>query len=307
MSTRWISPLRYPGGKARMAPWLVSLFDSLTGPMDIEVWFEPFGGGAGAALAAVVDHGVPEAWIVEKNPALAAFWTAVMHDEGRLAARVEATVPTLAAFDAAQEVVADALDGGTPDPGELAFSAFLVNRCSRSGMVIPNVGPIGGKDQAGRYTVQSRFDGPSLAGRLRSIAALGGRFRVIEGDGIEHIEDLPTSGVEHETFVFADPPYIGPGNRLYASGMDRTQHERLAAALLPLQGPWVLTYDAHPDVPGLYPGCRVHRFEAQHSAGRGRIGSEYLVAPRGLELPEGNPLGKGSWALVGDGTIPATA
>lgn len=253
---RWVSPLRYPGGKVRMTSWLAEVFGQLVMPMDVEVWIEPFGGGAGAALMALEAHEVPEAWVVEANPALAAFWTTIMADGGRLAARVETTVPTLDLFVESREVVAAALAGEPRvDREDLGYAAFLLNRCSRSGMVLGNVGPIGGKHQTGRHTIASRFHGERLADRIRAVSALGQRFRVHEGDGISYIEDLTASGVEDEVFVFADPPYLGVGNALYAQGMQSGQHERLAAALRACPAPWVLTYDAHPGVLDLYPDC----------------------------------------------------
>lgn len=298
-SKRWMSPLRYPGGKVRMASWLVEVFDRLWSPMDVEVWIEPFGGGAGAGLMALDAYDIPDVWVVESNPALAAFWTTIMADGGRLAARVETTVPTLDLFTQSREIVAAALAGESGvDQEDLSYAAFILNRCSRSGMILGNVGPIGGKHQSGRHTVASRFHGERLADRIRAVSAYGQRFRVYQGDGISYLEELPGSGIEDEVFVFADPPYLGVGNALYAQGMQQAQHERLAAALRSCPAPWVLTYDAHPGVLDLYPDCEVVEFEAPHTAHRQQIGTEYLVLSEGLPVPEEHPLGKGDWWAV---------
>lgn len=299
MTPRWVSPLRYPGGKVRMTPWLVDVFDQLYMPMDVELWIEPFGGGAGAALMALEAHGVPEAWIVESNPGLAAFWTTIMSDGGRLAARVEATTPTVPLFEESRALVAAAMAGeSSVDREDLGYAAFVLNRCSRSGMVLGNVGPIGGKTQAGRYTVASRFPAGRLAERIRGVAALGGRFRPVEGDGIARIEDLVGSGIEDEVFLFVDPPYIGVGDRLYAQSMLGDGHSRLASALTACTSPWLLTYDAHPDVLELYPDCTVVEFAIPHSANRQGVGTEYLVIPQGIPVPQVNPLGKGESRVV---------
>lgn len=221
------------------------------------------------------------------------------HDQGRLAARVEATVPTLSAFEQAREIVAAALAGETTiNVEDLGYAAFLVNRCSRSGMVLGNVGPIGGKTQAGAHTVASRFNGDRLAERIRAVAAFGDRFRVYQGDGISYVESLADSGIEDEVFVFADPPYIGVGNRLYAHGMGRDQHQRLAAAPRSCPSAWVLTYDAHPDVLDLYPDSTVVEFEIPHTANRQQVGTEYLLYPTHLVTPGSHPLGKGHWQAV---------
>lgn len=308
---RWLSPLRYPGGKARMADWLSHWFWEQTGPMDIEVWIEPFAGGAGAALAAVEQHDVPEAWLVERNPALAAFWEAVITDGEQFARAVENTSPTLSLFGWARELVAEAcsgqlsaIDGPTLD---LPMAAFLLNRCSRSGIIAPNVGPVGGKRQDGQWTVQSRWNGPALADRIRRVAALKDRLRVMTGDGIDYLEELPDSGIEHEVFVFADPPYIAQGPALYAQSLTDTGHDRLATALRNLPGPWLATYDADPRVCDLYRGLRMWQFTAPHSAGPSRIDSEYLIFGDAVDYQPDkvNPLGKGSigcpthWALTG--------
>ncbi|QOD05835.1 DNA adenine methylase [Pseudarthrobacter sp. BIM B-2242] len=292
--TRYSSPLRYPGGKARMAPWLTETFESLQWPMDVEIWLEPFGGGAGAALTALTAGNVPEAWIVEANPALAAFWTTVMSDGPALAARVERTVPTLALFQDSRQNVAAALGGEQVDPFELGLSAFILNRCSRSGMILPSVGPIGGKTQDGQHTIGARFNASALAERIRSVHALGDRFKVFAGDGISFLEDLQHSGVQDEVFCFVDPPYIGVGNDLYAIGMDDDLHQRLARALNRLTAPWLLTYDAHPQIPLLYPDSEIVEFDIPHTAGSSRVGREYLVLGPGMGLPEANPLGKGN-------------
>lgn len=277
-----------------MAPWLTDTFEALLGPMDVEIWLEPFGGGAGAALTALATGRVPEAWIVEANPALAAFWTTVMSAGPALAARIECTVPTLGMFQSARETVAAALAGEQIDTFELGFAAFLLNRCSRSGMILPSVGPIGGKAQTGLHTVAARFNAAALAERIRSVHALGARFKVFAGDGISFLEELPDSGIEAEVFCFVDPPYIGVGNDLYAIGMDDDLHQRLALALNRLETPWLLTYDAHPQIPRLYPDSDVVEFDIPHTAGSSRVGTEYLVLGPGMGRPENNPLGKGT-------------
>lgn len=296
MSDRWISPLRYPGGKARMTPWLVEHFETVPSFMDVEIWVEPFAGGAGAALTALVHHDVPEAWLVEQNPALAAFWRTVLTDGHRLADRVSRTVPDMTLFGQSREVVTAALDGEQVPDADLAFATFVLNRCSRSGLLNPNVGPIGGKGQAGQYTVASRWNGPALADRLTLVADLGsaGRVRLLDGDGIGYIEQLDgTVGIEDEVFLFVDPPYVGVGNALYAHGMTEADHVRLAAALRGTPASWVLTYDAHPLVLALYPGHETLEFEIPHTAHRAKVGTEYALSSKGLSLGGLNPMGKG--------------
>lgn len=94
MTTRYASPLRYPGGKARMTPWLADRTREPQQLLETEVWIEPFAGSLGAGLTALHDHDVPEVWAAVLNLALHAFWTGALGNDD-LADRVAVTVPTL--------------------------------------------------------------------------------------------------------------------------------------------------------------------------------------------------------------------
>ncbi|PPG02652.1 hypothetical protein C5E06_09370 [Pseudoclavibacter sp. RFBI5] len=295
MTTRHASPLRYPGGKARMSTWLADRMGETRQLLETEVWIEPFAGGLGAALTALLGHDVPEVWAAELNPALHAFWTSALCNSD-LADRVAVTVPTLDLYFESRDLVAAALAGEQIPVDKLGYAAFVVNRCSRSGILTANVGPMGGKAQSEEWRVGSRFTADRLAARLRTVAGLGrsGRLQLLGGDGIDLIELLPGSGVEHESFLFVDPPYVGVGNALYAAGMDAQLHLRLATALERCTTPWVLTYDEHPDVREPYRDFAITRFQIPHAAHLGKIGAEYLITSPQIADVTTNPLGKGS-------------
>lgn len=271
---RYLSPLRYPGGKATIAQHLGDIYLAQHSDMPIEIWIEPFAGGAGAALDLLNRDVVDEAWLVDAHPALAAFWATVTDDGERLAALVASTVPTMQLWEQSREV----LNADTADTFDLAYAAFIVNRCSRSGIVAPRSGPMGGRHQNGRYTIASRFNGPALADRILHVHSFRSRLRVHHGDGIGYIEQLNDSGLVSEVVLFVDPPYIAEGNRLYTNGMDQADHRRLADALHATEARWLLTYDNHPDVRGaLYPSHRVVPFNIRNTANRARLASELAV------------------------------
>lgn len=284
---RYLSPLRYPGGKARMAPFLGEMFAQQVATMDVEVWLEPFAGGAGAGLSMLEADAVSEVWLTEKNPAIAAMWRTVLDEGKALAARVERTVPDLAMWEHARQVIAAAESGERDlDDIGLGSAALVVNRCSRSGIVAPRAGPIGGKSQDGRWTVASRWNGAGLAERIRHLATLRNSIRFTEGDAIEAITDLDGSGIEDEVLAFVDPPYLREGNRLYANGMSELDHRRLADALNASPARWMLTYDDEPAVAEvLYPQRRVLAYRIPNTANRQRIATEYAVFSDNLVLP----------------------
>lgn len=297
--SRYVSPLRYPGGKAKMSPWLTNLFDDHIGPMDVEVWIEPFAGGAGAGLTALSNHGIPELWLYEAHPGLNAFWSVIADGQAdQLAGRVRQASPTVSAFMGHREIVAGAMGGEVVDQMELALSTFMVNRLSRSGMVNGSAGPIGGWKQSGRWRIDSRFGAEALAGRIEVLGRINDRIKVLGTDGVAGIEDLAGSGVEDEVFCFVDPPYVVDGGRLYSKSFDQEDHARLAGALYDCRSPWVLTYDAHPVVRELYQDFRILGFEIPHTANRRAMDIEYLVLSNNVTPPEGHPLNRGQMHWV---------
>lgn len=144
-------------------------------------------------------------------------------------------------------------------------------------MIRSDVGPIGGRSQLGRWKLGCRWNAAALAERIRAVTRLRDRIKFLDGDAEALLEDLPESGFGNEVFVFADPPYVEQGRRLYAMGtMD---HERLRDAVTALDGPWVMTYDDVPLVHSLYRSFDRFTFDMQHTAGTSKPGHETLVVP----------------------------
>ena len=72
------SPLRYPGGKARLAPFIKLLIEKT----DIQnpVYIEPYAGGAGVALSLLFDGVVDEIVINDYDKAIYSMWRAILED-----------------------------------------------------------------------------------------------------------------------------------------------------------------------------------------------------------------------------------
>jgi DNA adenine methylase len=271
-----------------MTSWLTDLFAQQAGDLPVEVWLEPFAGGAGAALTLLDHDAIDEAWLVDANPGIAAFWHTVVSDGPALADLIEQTTPTLALYDASRSTLTDPTSA---DRFHLGYAAFIVNRCSRSGIVAPTSGPMGGRTGSGDWSLSARFNAEALADRIRHVHSMRSRLRVHHGDGITFLEELGESGLSDEVLAFVDPPYIREGNRLYASGLDQAGHQRLADALNSTSARWVLTYDDEPVVADtLYPDRRVLGYDIRNTANKARVAREYAVFSdnvdvRGLSTP----------------------
>src|SRR6266496_510444 len=87
------SPLRYPGGKAKLADFLIEVikFNGLKQPH----YVEPYAGGAGAALRLLFAEHVSAITINDADPRVHCFWQAVTkHNEAfvSLLKKVKVTV-----------------------------------------------------------------------------------------------------------------------------------------------------------------------------------------------------------------------
>lgn len=299
---RYLSPLRYPGGKARMGPYLAATFDLQWGLMDYEIWFEPFAGGLGAGLHLLRNEVVSEVWFCEANPALAAMWRSLLRDTDAFAGRVERAQPSLALFDEARETIAAANAGEHVDDDTLGFAGFVVNRCSRSGIVTHNAGPVGGRAQTGKHTIGDRFHPDRLARRLRDTGPLLRNMRFYGEDGIAALRELDGSvGVEDEVVAFVDPPYVDVGNTLYAQGLSEAQHLDLAWALNTSPVRWALTYDSTAHIADeWYRNRRVIEYQIRHRANRQHVDTEYLILSDDLDVEPGSPIPGLGWQVVRD-------
>jgi DNA adenine methylase len=280
--TRFLSPLRYPGGKARLAPYFARVIGSQ--PEQPRTYAEPFAGGAGAALELLIGEHVSAIHLNDLNPGIAAFWRAVAGDADELAARVEGARVGMPLWHKSRDTYFSALEGNRDfSDVELGFATFVLNRCNRSGIL--NARPIGGLKQDGTWKLDARFNKEELASRIRRIGTYGQRIAVTELDArtmIRNVEqDSPRS-----VFLYVDPPYLGQGDGLYMNSLSLEDHGELASVLAKSSALWLVTYDADPRIAEkLYKGFRCVEFRIAHTAARQHIGLEWAVFSRGLHVP----------------------
>ncbi len=129
---------------------------------------------------------------------------------------------------------------------------------------------------------------------MKALSAYGSRVTVSEADGIDLISEHLG---EPESFIYADPPYLGKGDHLYLDTLDWEDHVRLAR-LLRQGGSWFLTYDADPRITDdLYSDLRCAEFTMSHSAAVQHQGYEYAVFAPSLNVTTLEGLGGGDSAI----------
>ena len=274
---RAASPLRYPGGKSAMAGLLAQVRKlNLLGD---RVTAEPFGGGAGASISLLFREETPEIYINDLDPAVSDFWWAIIKHPRRFAEMLSNTRVNMAEWRRQRDTYRQRRGVSRLRRG---FSAFYLNRCNRSGIIM-NGGPIGGVDQRGAWRLDARFNKAELLCRCQRVSEYSERIHVSCRDGLEFIGDLDP----RSTFFFVDPPYFLKGKTLYLNGLSDRYHEDLAARLESLSdAAWVLTYDDCPEVRRMYRGwSNVRPFSLQYVAAERRTGGELLITPKWLRLP----------------------
>ncbi|MCC9739723.1 DNA adenine methylase [Streptomyces sp. MNU89] len=275
---RYISPLRYPGGKARLSGYINRLICAQD-PKP-KHYAEPFCGGAGAALKLLVDGAVERIHLNDADPGVAAFWRCVFGMSSELASIIRSADVTIDAWRRASAIYSSPIG---KDDLELGFATFFLNRCNRSGIL--RARPIGGFEQTGKWKMDARFNREALAERIEFLGNYSNRVSLSQQDGREHIRSL--SGLGQDVIAYVDPPYLVQGDRLYMDSLSSSDHTELSAVLSETPIKWLLTYDAEARITeDLYSKHRCMQFEIAHSAQVRHLGIEYAVFSDSLTVPE---------------------
>jgi len=136
------TPLRYPGGKRRLAPFVGQLLEQ-NRLRNVE-YAEPYAGGAAIALSLLFEERAACVHINDLSRPVFAFWHSVLNDAANLCQRIRSTRVSMREWER-QRAVYDASD--TIDLASLGFATLFLNRTNRSGILAGGV--IGGKGQTG--------------------------------------------------------------------------------------------------------------------------------------------------------------
>lgn len=270
-----ISPLRYPGGKSSL---YLPLRDMLrANGLTSGVYVEPYAGGAGAAVSLLVTGQVQQIVINDLDPAIFAFWRAVVGEPKEFSRLIESACLNLTEWARQREIY---MMADRDDHMKLGFATFYLNRTNRSGTL--NGGVIGGRNQLGRYKIDARFNKPELAERVRLIGMHANRITIRNQDGLMIIDEFAR---EPGALIYADPPYFDRSGSLYLNSFKEQDHVALASKLNALRdAKWLLTYDDVPQVHQLYAQRRRDFIKLNYSAHRVVKAQEVMVYSDALAL-----------------------
>lgn len=272
---RYPSPLRYPGGKAGLSSFLSSVITQ----NDLQgcPYYEPYAGGAGAALGLIHSGMVSELFLNDADYRIYAFWFAALQETQRFIDRIEEVPLSMTEWHSQRAI---SCQPQLHEIFEVGFSTFFMNRCNRSG-VVSGAGPIGGWGQDGDWRLDARFNRESLAKRILQLASFKNSIVLSCLDAPEFLKKkLPKGKGRHGVFVYLDPPYVKKGKRLYLNSYTVRDHQNLARYIQQqVVLPWIMSYDDHDLIRQLYGDCRIISLPIKYSLQEKRIASELIIAP----------------------------
>lgn len=264
------SPLRYPGGKVKLYPFMEQLIRQNT--VDPPIYVEPFAGGAGLALELLFNGNVERIMINDLDPAIYSFWYSITNEETfyLFINRVNEVDININEWKIQKDIY---MHQDIHNKLELGFATFFLNRCNRSGIL--KAGPIGGKKQNGNYRIDCRFNKDRLIPLLRKIYDNRNRIDVTNLNAEEFIEYIDMN--YDNLFIYLDPPYVDKGYQLYKNSFTKEDHVSLSKKIKKLKNKWFVTYDNTDLIKELYSDCKTEIFNIQYSAGSKRVENEIAV------------------------------
>lgn len=263
------SPLRYPGGKNRLAGFIQLAIQNL----DIHdcTYVEPFAGGAGVALSLLLEGAVNRIVINDYDKAIYSFWRAVKQEPNALIDLILETPITIAEWYRQKEIYSTT----TAYSLELAFATLFLNRTNRSGIL--NAGPIGGYSQEGDWKLDVRFDKEAIITKIMAIAQVREQVVVYNKDIISLMRNYVHSFGESLFFYF-DPPYYNKGQKLYKNFFTPKDHQRIRDVITnEIDSPWIITYDDVDQIAEMYCDYEMRHFDLTYSAANKGTASELMI------------------------------
>lgn len=276
--SKFVSPLRYPGGKLKVVDYLKQLLEvnDLCGG----TYIEPYAGGASVALSLLFSKHASSIKINDIDRSIYAFWYCVLNETDALCRIISDTPVTMDVWQAQHELQKHKDEVGLL---ELGFSTFFLNRTNRSGIL--NGGVIGGKNQDGNFKMDVRFNKADLIERIERVAGYADLIELTSMDAVELIKHYKRTPAQ-KTFCYLDPPYYVKGRDLYLNYYNDDDHRAIAQAIKKYKGKWIISYDAVPFLKDLYKDYRQQEYYLSYSAGNPSKGKELMVYSDGLLLPD---------------------
>ena len=271
-----ISPLRYPGGKAKLYTTVKNIItaNELTGG----IYAEPFAGGAGLALKLLLKNDVDKIILNDLDLAIYSFWDEILHNNSAFTEKINNTMITIEEWYNQKSIYANPQNHSKLD---YAFATFFLNRTNMSGVI--KGGVIGGTMQQGKYKIDARFNKNDLIERIKNIALHKDKIEIHNEDGAIFAKKIEQQ--YPKALINFDPPYVQKGGALYKNSFNEDAHRLLSEYILKCSNKWILTYDVCSLIDKLYSSKRHSLIDITYSAQNKRKAKEFIFFSDNVYIP----------------------
>lgn len=274
----YYSPLRYPGGKGKLASFMEYMIDQLGHRGG--TYIEPFAGGAGIAMELLLRNVISRIVINDYDKAVWSFWKAILTETDRFVEEIRTVPLTVDEWQKQHEILVTKNDKYS---FELGFAAFYLNRTNRSGII--KGGVIGGQEQAKDWKMDVRFKREELVTRIQRIAARKKDIKLYNKDVNSFIKNYVPL-YEENALIYFDPPYFRKGQQLYMNFFNYKDHVRIEQEIREhVNCDWIITYDYEPQIEEIYHNYNLRLYDLNYSVSTKRKANELMIFKDGIIIP----------------------
>nr|WP_234570081.1 DNA adenine methylase [Rhodohalobacter sp. 614A] len=273
-----MSPLRYPGGKGKLAPFFHELIQ--TNKLHDYEYAEVYAGGAGIALDLLTNKFVSAIHLNDLSYPIFSFWYSILNHTDGFCNRIENIPLTVEEWFNQKNILHNTESNEIFDVG---FAAFYLNRTNRSGIL--NGGLIGGKSQSGKWKMDARFNRENLVKRIKLIQLFKSRINLYNLDAKQFLSES-INELSDEMLIYLDPPYYEKGNELYENHYHHDDHNDIANIIGTIDNKnWIVSYDNTKPIRKIYQNYDRLMYNLNYSAQKKYLGSEIIILDPDLEYP----------------------
>lgn len=277
------SPLRYPGGKGKLAPFMEYMIDQQGHRGG--TYIEPFAGGAGIAIELLLRNVVSNIVINDYDKCVWSLWKAILTETDRFLEELNNAPITMDEWYRQREICHNNNDKYS---FELGFAAFYMNRTNRSGII--KGGVIGGTEQSGKWKMDARFKKPDLIHRIEEIGKRKSNIHLYNKD-INSFVVRYVPLYEDNAFIYFDPPYFQKGEQLYMNYFKLEDHQRIEKTIREkVNCDWIITYDYAKEIEDIYKDYNMSLYDLNYSVFSKCKASELIIFKDGIAMPSDKEL-----------------
>lgn len=265
------SPLRYPGGKNGLYPFVSNLIKENN--YSQKAYAEPYAGGCGLALKLLFEGVVNEIYLNDLDNSIYSFWYTILNQADEFCEWIYNLEITIDNWYFYKNIFTNSKEYSS---FEIAQATFYLNRTNVSGVL--KGGVIGGQNQNGKYKIDARFNKVKLIEKINLIYSKRNNIHFYKLDAIDFLRKIKNTD---SIFIYLDPPYYLKGSELYMNFYKSADHIQLCEYLKEIDSEFILSYDNNNFIKEIYSEFKIYTFDISQSTSN-KVGKEIIVFSENL-------------------------